>query len=225
MESPISKRVGAQSTLPTKSSVIQAQKKADNTISFTVTGLGKVDPNNILNLSALSDVGSPEKAVFKRLGGSVEPRRRSAVKRAATSTQANEPIAVDAAPYIGVLKDGGSHAASPKRLKLAVGARSGSGFAVSRLAVDSVRNRLGATPPSSHSASPKITRTLVRPSSSLTVSSSSIKKRLGAAAESAVSSSTDDMTNIKITRKISTPGNRRKSATTAVGVFSRLGRR
>lgn len=56
MESPISKRVGAQSTLPTKSSVIQAQKKADNTISFTVTGLGKVDPNNILNLSALSDV-------------------------------------------------------------------------------------------------------------------------------------------------------------------------
>ena len=62
------------------------------------------------------------------------------------------------------------------------------------------------------------------------MTSSSIKRRLGATtlAESAVSSSTDDVTNIKITRKISptSGGGRRKSAGSAApGVFSRLGRR
>ena len=48
---PVRKKLGTQVAvgLPSKSSIIQAQKKADNTISFTVTGLGKVDPNNILS--------------------------------------------------------------------------------------------------------------------------------------------------------------------------------
>ena len=68
----------------------------------------------------ISQPGVTEKAVFKRLGGSAEPGKRAAVKRAATSTQPDEcePIARDAAPYIGVLKDGGVHAKSPKRLKI-----------------------------------------------------------------------------------------------------------
>ena len=68
----------------------------------------------------ISQPGVTEKAVFKRLGGSAEPGKSAAVKRAATSTQPDEcePIARDAAPYIGVLKDGGVHAKSPKRLKI-----------------------------------------------------------------------------------------------------------
>ena len=52
-------------------------------------------------------------------------------------------------------------------LFLAVGAKSGSGFAVSRLVTDSVKSRLGSTPSPSEVA-PKITRTLVRPSASKT---------------------------------------------------------
>jgi len=58
--------------------------------------------------------------VFNRLGGSASLKTRRPIKRPATSTQPDEsePAMVGAAPYIGVLKDGGIHAESPKKLRL-----------------------------------------------------------------------------------------------------------
>lgn len=64
---------------------------------------------------------SGDKGVFSRLGeggNRLENTQRRAIKRAATSTIPDRPIAVsDSSPYVGVLKDNGRYSQSPKRSK------------------------------------------------------------------------------------------------------------
>ncbi|XP_067943241.1 interferon regulatory factor 2-binding protein-like A [Watersipora subatra] len=207
-------------TAVTKSHIVGAHMNPDdNTISFTVTGLGKVNPQSIIESTEALNKG-----VFRRLGGTSSPNVRRTIKRPATSTQADEPIAIDAAPYIGVLKDGGKHARTKPKIKFAPSAADKAGFSASRLATQPAKKRLG------QSKTAVITR-------SISNTNSSVRRRLGAPSDSTVSSSTDQSSSaVRVSSKslakqrvtfVSTPASRiisqMHSASKSADVFSRLG--